>query len=118
VWTLHGIYFINDKIQLNGLSREESFHLQEQALLPFIGDKKIQIVTLNQHQLNSHYTILHALLHDLKKQRVSLDCLVYYCPCVLEDFTRSYPARWLILKSYFHHLLPVQPSGQEKAAGF
>lgn len=115
---MRGIYFINDRIQLNGLSREESFHLQEQALLPFLEERKINIINLNPHQLNRHYTILHALLYDLKLKRVPMDCLVFYSHSVLEDFIHTYPARWLILKSFFDHLLAVQRSEKEKAAGF
>lgn len=104
---MKGVYFINDQIQLNGLSQEESFLLQKQSLLKVIKNNDIQVFRLNPYQLNHHYTVLHALLYDLKSVETQLDCFVFYSKTVLEDFIYSYPARWLLIKSYFETMLPV-----------
>jgi len=104
---VRGIYFINDQIQLNDLSKEESVQLQEESLLDYIHEHKIQIVKLNPYQLNDHYTLLHALLYDLKKVNAPLDCFIYYSEKVLNDFILTYPARWLMIKSYFDTMVPV-----------
>jgi hypothetical protein len=104
---MKGVYFINEHIQLNGLSKEESFMLQEQSLMKIIKNNDIQVFPLNPYQLNSHYTILHALLYDLKTIGTQLDCFTFYSQTVLDDFIYSYPARWLLIKSYFDTMLPV-----------
>ena len=104
---MKGIYFINDKIQLNGLPMQESFQLQEEALVEFLNLHDIQIVAINPDQLNSYYTILHALLYDLKETGIQFDCLACYSQAALDDFINTYPARWLILKSYFENILPI-----------
>lgn len=105
---MKGIYFINDQISLNGLTKEESISYQEQSLKKFIHDQKIQVVKFNPYQLNDYYTIPHALLYDLKKEKLQIDCLLYYSSQMIEDFIYSYPAKWLILKSYFTELISVE----------
>lgn len=105
---MKGIYFINDRISLNGLSKEESFKLQEQSILPYIQQHKIEVVKLNPYQIYDHYTIPHALLYDLKKHRNYLDCLIQYSPFVMEDFINTYPARWFILKSFFKEVITIE----------
>jgi hypothetical protein len=105
---MKGIYFINDRINLNGLSKEESFKLQEQTILPFLQKYKIEVVKLNPYQLYDYYTIPHALLHDLKKHRNYLDCFIQYSPQVMEEFINSYPARWFILKSFFKEIVTME----------
>jgi hypothetical protein len=105
---MQGIYFINDRICLNGLTKEESISLQEQSLKKIIDDQKIHVVRFNPCQLNDYYTIPHALLYDLKKEKVPIDCFLYYSSQVIEDFIYSYPAKWLILKSFFKELISVE----------
>jgi hypothetical protein len=105
---MKGIYFINERISLNGLSRDESFALQERTIKKFLQEQKIQVVKLNPYQLHAHYSIPHALLYDLKKEKIHLDCLVSYSPQVLDDFIYSYPAKWLILKSFFKEVITVE----------
>ncbi|MDN3015233.1 hypothetical protein PH210_03300 [Paenibacillus sp. BSR1-1] len=105
---MKGIYFINDRISLNGLSMDESKRLQEQSIKNYIQQQKIEIVPLNPYQLNDYYTIPHALLYDLKKEKQAFDCLIHYSNLVLEDFIYSYPAKWLILKSYFTDIIQVE----------
>lgn len=108
MFNLQGIYFINDRISLNGLSKEESLAFQEQSVKKFIDEQKIQVVKFNPYQLNDYYTIPHALLYDLKKEKVSIDCFLYYSSQVIEDFIYSYPAKWLILKSFFKEVISVE----------
>ena len=105
---MQGIYFINDRICLNGLTKEESASLQEQSLKKFINNQKIQVIKFNPNQLNDYYTIPHALLYDLKKEKVHVDCFLYYSSQVIEDFIYSYPAKWLILKSFFKDIISVE----------
>jgi hypothetical protein len=105
---MKGIYFINDQISLNGFSKEESLVLQEQTIENYLQDQKIQVVKLNPYQLQNYYTIPHALLYDLKKEKVQLDCFVFYSPQVMGDFIYTYPARWLILKSFFKEIITVE----------
>ena len=105
---MKGIYFINDQISLNGLTKEESIAYQEQSLKKFIHDQKIQVVKFNPYQLNDYYTIPHALLYDLKKEKLQIDCLLYYSSQMIEDFIYRYPAKWLILKSFFTELISIE----------
>ena len=102
---MKGIYFVNEKISLSGLSEKDSIHLQKSSLTAFIQSRQIQVIKLNPYQINDYYTILHALLYDLKKQKSRLDCLIVYSQQVIEDYILSYPARWLILKSFFHEVI-------------
>lgn len=110
---MNGIYFINEKINLNGLSEQDSIHLQKSALLEYIQNKQIQVMKLNPDQIHDHYTILHALLYDLKKKKMQLDCLLVYSPQAIADYVSTYPARWFILKSFFHEVITIdQPANQ------
>ncbi|QCJ42298.1 hypothetical protein FAY30_10475 [Bacillus sp. S3] len=105
---MKGMYFINDRISLNGLSQDESIALQEQSIKNYISDQNIQIVKLNPYQLQEYYTIPHALLYDLKKEKSAFDCFIYYSLQTIEDFIYTYPAKWLILKSYFKEIIIVE----------
>lgn len=87
---------------------------QEQSIKRFIQDQKIQVVKLNPHQLNEFYTIPHALLYDLKQKKVQLDCLVLYSMQVVEDFIYTYPAKWLILKSFFSEIILLEERAVKK----
>ncbi|MBT2694370.1 hypothetical protein [Bacillus sp. ISL-55] len=102
-----GIYLINEKIHINGHVQDESVEIQQSLLLDFMKKENIQPVKLNPYQLNEHYTIPHALLYDLKLHRKQIDCLLMYSNESIEDFAATYPARWLILKSYFDTVLTV-----------
>lgn len=102
-----GIYLINEKIHINGYVLNESAEIQQKLLLDFMKKEKIQPVKLNPHQLYEHYTIPHALLYDLKLHKKQIDCLLMYSKDSIEDFAVTYPARWLILKSYFDTILTV-----------
>ncbi|WP_040209593.1 hypothetical protein [Neobacillus jeddahensis] len=107
---MKGIYFINERISFEGFSKEESIQMQEQAIKNFLSVQNIQVVTLNPHQLNEYYSIPHALLYDLKKENSQFDCLVYYSLPAIADFIYTYPAKWLILKSFFKEIINVDKS--------
>jgi hypothetical protein len=105
---MKGIYFINDRISINGLTKEDSISFQEQSIKKFIQYQNIHVVKLNPSQLNDYYTIPHALLYDLKKEKIQFDCFLHYSSQVMEDFIYSYPAKWLILKSFFQEIISVE----------
>ncbi|NRD79286.1 hypothetical protein HPT25_18155 [Bacillus sp. BRMEA1] len=104
---MNGIYLINDRITLNGLIKEDSIMFQEQSIKNYMKEQNIHPVKLNPYQLKDYYTIPHALLYDLKKAQSQLDCFIYYSPMTLDDFIFSYPAKWLILKSYFKEIITI-----------
>jgi ubiquinone biosynthesis protein COQ9 len=104
---LQVIYLINEQIHINGCSRNESFEIQQNALADFIQKERLEPVRLNLYQLNEHYTIPHALLYDLKLNKKQIDCLLFYSGQSIKDFASTYPARWLILKSYFDRVLTI-----------
>ncbi|MFT9599145.1 hypothetical protein [Mesobacillus sp.] len=104
---MQGIYLINEKIHINGLSLDESVEIQQTALLDFMNTERVEPVKLNPYQLNGHYTIPHALLYDLKLHKKQIDCLLMYSKESIDDFAVTYPARWLIMKSYFDTILTV-----------
>jgi hypothetical protein len=104
---MKGIYFINERISLDGLSKEESIAHQKQTILEHNQNNQIQIVKPNPYQLHDYYTNLHALLYDLKKEKLQHDCFVIFSSQVIEDYIYTYPARWLILKSYFKDIITL-----------
>jgi hypothetical protein len=104
---MQGIYLINEQITINELSRDESTEIQKHAILDFINECGMKPVKLNPYQVYTHYTIPHALLYDLRLHKRQFDCLLMYSGKSIEDFSDTYPARWLILKSYFDRILTV-----------
>ncbi|RSD29314.1 hypothetical protein [Mesobacillus subterraneus] len=102
---MQGIYFINEQIHINGLSLDESSVFQQAALKEYMEERGITPVKLNPYQLHQHYTIPHALLYDLRLHKRQVDCLMMYSNESIEDFATTYPARWLILKSYFDRIM-------------
>ncbi|CAM3777188.1 hypothetical protein [Mesobacillus thioparans] len=104
---MEAIYLINEQIHINGCTRDESLKIQQNALADFIRKEKVKPVKLNPYQLNDHYSIPHALLYDLRFHKRQLDCLLMYSNQSIDDFAMTYPARWLMLKSYFDRVLMV-----------
>jgi hypothetical protein len=105
---MNGIYLINEKVKLNGLTLQDSIQLKKEALMAYIQEQKIKVTKLNPYQLHDHYSIPHALYYDLKSKRKQLDCLMIYSPQIIEDYMTTYPARWLMLKSFFDRVIMVQ----------
>lgn len=106
---MKGIYFINTKIILNGLNLEDSIKTQEEEVLRFVSKENIETIKLNPYQVYIQYTILHALFYDLKQLGTEVDFLIIYSQKVVEDFIYSYPARWILLKSYFNRIIYIHP---------
>lgn len=107
---MNGIYFVNEKISLKGLAKKQSIDLQKETIIAFIRRKKIRIAKLNPYQLYDHYSIPHALYYDLKREKHQFDCFIIYSQEVIEDYVTAYPARWLMLKSFFHEVITVEHS--------
>jgi hypothetical protein len=99
-----GIYFINEKLSAAELVPGGSAEIQKRAALEYMKSSGISSVKLNRWQLNDHYENLHALFYDLKERKVMLDCLVIFNEQSAEDFAAAYPARWLLLKSFFNEI--------------
>jgi len=115
---MKGIYFINDSLSIDGKTREESIVLQEQAIKEYLTEQDIQIAVLNRYQLKEYYTVPHALLYDLRKENMEFDYFAFYSQLAVQDFIYTYPAKWLILKSYFKEVIVIDKitsSGQKKA---
>ena len=104
------IYYVNERVSLNGLSIEESVSLQKDYLLKYLKEQNFRIECLNPYQLNSFYTIPHALLYDLKEDGGHHDCLLVYSMEVLDNFISAYPGKWLILKSFFNCIVEAESS--------
>jgi len=106
--TMNGLYFINDRISIGGLTMEESIILQQQTIKNYLEEQHIQVVTLNPYQLKEYYSVPHALLYDLRKANTSFDYFIYYSQQAVEEFIYTYPAKWLILKSYFNDIIMIE----------
>ncbi|MBU8879804.1 hypothetical protein BGM26_12475 [Bacillus sp. FJAT-29790] len=102
---MNGIILINESRSLRNFTKKESLEYQSKAIRSFLKEKCIQNVLLNPHQINDYYSNPHALLYDLKQKCPHLDCLIMYSEDAIGDFINSYPARWLLLKSYFDKVL-------------
>ncbi|PLS15939.1 hypothetical protein CVD28_19545 [Bacillus sp. M6-12] len=105
---MNGIYLINERTSIGGLSRQETISLQKEALLKLIAERNIDIITLNPHQLYPYYTNPHALLFDLQKNGAKIDCLILYSEELILPFSELYYERWLMIRSYFTVLMSVQ----------
>ncbi|MCA1028766.1 MULTISPECIES: hypothetical protein [Cytobacillus] len=103
---MKGIAFINEKWIMNDFKTlDESLEVQKQSIQTFIENNQMKTIKLNPYQLHDYYTIPHALYYDLKQTKPKLDCLILYSEKVIESFIEAYPARWLILKSFFHKVI-------------
>lgn len=91
---------------------EESIAHQKESIQRFMDHHRIMKAKLNPQQLYEYYTIPHALLYDLRKNSVQLDCLIIYSFQVIKDFIYSYPARWIVLKSYFKEIMILEEQNQ------
>ncbi|WP_437832667.1 hypothetical protein ACQRXC_23985 (plasmid) [Niallia taxi] len=103
------IYFINERITLDGLSKEDSISLQKQHLLKYIQTNNLNIVKPNIYQINDYYTIQHALLYDLDKFEIDkVDYLLYYSEEVMKDFVYIYPDYWFLLRNHFNFVISLK----------
>ncbi|MBY0124169.1 hypothetical protein [Bacillus sp. S/N-304-OC-R1] len=101
---MKAITFINE-----GIYRKVGImgHCQK-AVQSFIDANQFQTIKLNPYQLHFHYTIPHALLFDLQQAKANFDYLVMYSNNDMQEFIYMYPAKWLILKSYFSKVIFVE----------
>ncbi|OCA81552.1 hypothetical protein A8F94_22030 [Bacillus sp. FJAT-27225] len=108
---MEAILFVNERCLIP--TEEQSMAVcalrEELGLIPAI---------LNPWQLYTYYTNFHALLFDLKKHSKQVPFLIVYSEECAKDFIKTYPARWLLLKSFFNQVifldsaatnLPIQP---------
>jgi len=103
------IYFINERISLEGLSKVDSVVLQKQQLLKYIQTNNLNIVKPNSYQINNYYTIQHALLYDLEKFKIEkVDYLLYYSEEVMKDFIYIYPDYWFLLQNHFNFVVSLK----------
>ncbi|MFP7473440.1 hypothetical protein SFC55_20765 [Niallia taxi] len=106
---MNAIYFINERISLDGLSKEDSVGIQKQHLLRYIQTNNLNIVKPNIYQINDYYTIQHALLYDLEKFEIEkVDYLLYYSEEVMKDFVYIYPDYWFLLKNHFNFVISLK----------
>lgn len=80
----------------------------QNAVQSFIDANQFQTIKLNPYQLHCHYTIPHALLFDLQQAKTHIDYLVLYSNNDMQEFIYMYPAKWLLLKSYFSKVICVE----------
>ena len=106
---MNAIYFINERISLEGLSKVDSVSLQKEHLLKYIQTNNLNIVKPNLYQINEYYTIQHALLYDLEKFEITkVDYLLYYSQEVMNEFIYIYPDYWSSLKSHFNFVISIK----------
>lgn len=105
---MKGIYLINERYSLKGLPLTDSINKQKESLIKYVAAHGIKVVKLNLYQIHPYYTIPHALLFDLKQKATRFDCLLIYSLEAMNDFIYMYPAKWLILKSYFNEIIIVE----------
>lgn len=105
---MKGVYLINEigGKKMNANKDARTLYCQK-VILNYMEKNHIQPVKLNAHQINDYYTIPHALLYDLKHTKMELDYLIIYSRKEIEEFIYHYPAKWLLLKSYFAEVLFV-----------
>lgn len=107
---MKGIILINEHICITPYSKEQSAALQLQLTHYLRIKLKIELLALNPYQLYPHYTNPHALFFDLAAQNAEADYLIVYSEKILEPFISAYPARWILLKSYFQDILFAEKS--------
>ncbi|WP_108670232.1 hypothetical protein [Peribacillus acanthi] len=112
--TMKGITYINGKLPINGESGEKSVEIQLSSIQQYIHAYGIEQVTINPYQIHSHYTLLHALHHDLHKKNKTYDYLITYSSDATASFKQLYPERWGQISQYFHEIVEIQDATIEK----
>ncbi|KAB2338895.1 hypothetical protein F7731_04940 [Cytobacillus depressus] len=100
---MKGIYFKTEK-------------KSQDDVLSYMKENHIQNVKLNPYQIHDYYTNPHALLYDLKQTKAELDCFIIPSRTEIEEFIHMYPAKWLLLKSYFKNVLFFEGHGNGSLA--
>ncbi|WP_080844366.1 hypothetical protein [Cytobacillus gottheilii] len=110
---MNAIMLVNENLSIQSLSKAESKQLQINCLTNYMKIQRLNEKTLNPYQLNPYYTIPHALLYDVQQTRQPLDYLLVHSYEAIQPFIKMYPARWILLKSFFHHTILIE--GQSSA---
>ncbi|WP_051348415.1 hypothetical protein [Peribacillus kribbensis] len=105
---VEGLYFINNRIELEERNRQRSIEIQIKSTRQYISTHSLHIITINPYQLHDYYTILHALLFDLQNKDLYCDFLLIHSQGVIEDFIFHYPEYWRKLSTRFNRLISVQ----------
>lgn len=97
-------------VLLNRQSGDKDYHLliQKIVLDKYLNDQPHTLVQLNRFQVESFYTIPHALLYDLQKiKHEPLDCLLIYSTESIQRFVSIYPEKWLMICKYFYDIKTI-----------
>ncbi|MEW9111504.1 MAG: hypothetical protein AB2374_19330 [Cytobacillus gottheilii] len=105
---MNAIMLVNENLSLQGLSKAESKQLQINCLTNYMKTQHLKEKTLNPYQLNPYYTIPHALFYDIKETRQPVDYLLIHSYEAMQSFISMYPARWILLKSFFRHTIYIE----------
>ncbi|PLT28582.1 hypothetical protein [Peribacillus deserti] len=101
---MKSLYYINERMMIQGLDKKESTLAQVNSLRSYIAENSLQTIKLNPHQINDYYTILHALLFDLEKTGTRYEYFLYYSDEAVAKFIHLYPERWEQIGLYFNEL--------------
>jgi len=94
----------------NSQNHDKNHHLliQKIVLEKFLCDQPYKIVQLNSLQVETFYTIPHALLYDLQQTKHEpLDCLIIYSTQIIQRFVSIYPEKWLMICKYFYDIKTI-----------
>jgi hypothetical protein len=111
---MKGITYINGKLNIDGETGDKSAQIQLSSIKQYLDTVGIEQVTLNPYQIHSHYTLLHALHHDLHKKNETYDYLITYSSDATASFKHLYPERWEQIRQYFHEIVEIQNANIEQ----
>ncbi|MBM7693083.1 hypothetical protein JOC77_002522 [Peribacillus deserti] len=102
---MEGLYYINERITIQGLDKTLSTHTQVNGIRKYISENNLQTIKLNPYQIKDYYTILHALLYDLEKNGTRFEFLLFYSDDAVAKFRYHYPEKWEQLGLYFRYFI-------------
>lgn len=98
---MNGIILTNKFRKNNNIDPSISYEMELECISEYVSMNKINLVTLNPHQINHYYTIPEALLYDLKKTNRKIDCLVMFSMETVYRFSFIFPEYWDQMRAYF-----------------
>ncbi|WP_163102113.1 hypothetical protein [Peribacillus alkalitolerans] len=111
---MNGITYINGKLNIDGELGDKSVQIQLNSIQKYIDVFGIEQVTINPYQIHSHYTLLHALHHDLHKKDQTYDYLITYSSNATASFKQLYPERWEQIRQYFQEVIEIEDASIEQ----
>jgi hypothetical protein len=105
---MNAIMLVNENLCFKGLSKFESRKLQLDSLKTYLNEHQLNEIALNPYQLYPYYTIPHALIYDVQQANKPLDYLLVHSQEIIQPFINVYPARWILLKSYFQNTIFIE----------